>query len=312
MSDMDQPRIINSTTTLQDLQSLWGELHRVTPGHGSFMCMGFADEDEPLTQESSGERTDCAVDAFTKSYFIEIVEPFLDAIDGDEPLLLTDLLRSIGVHIPGYRWGYYIFRYIHILGTRDPRFLAELTAKLIDLDIADSNRSGWAIELYLDIDLPVEEIEKRWSEAGHRKMSREALLLILGDIPPIPSIQETEDRTDSEFVYDRNETGKVYFPFQVLNLIENWANSDTVQTAARDPESRNIAYYQGLEYVSFAFGWLLESLSDRKGSLMGPFMRRMFLDLICIEVKRSSRDIEVPVRSLRNTLFNSQADLVEA
>ena len=87
-------KIINPTTTLQALQSQWGELHRVTPGHGGCLNMNFADEDEPLTLDSSGERLDFAADAFAKSYFIDIVEPFLNAIDGDQPILLTDLLRS--------------------------------------------------------------------------------------------------------------------------------------------------------------------------------------------------------------------------
>ena len=301
MSDTDQLRIINPTTTLQDLHTAWWELHRPTPYHGRYR-----EWEAPESTDGPDQEIFDLIEAGGMNDFTEIVDPFILHIDSDDAFLLTDLIRAIESCFHndelGWEWGYCAFRYIDILGTRDPRFLEALSIKVFDLALLYRGTNDIAAELFFRMEVPVLDILERWKSTGHSAVSREAIALILGpecDRPEFEDEGEKEDALDTMLEH--------------LEEIRKWAKHSTVEAAIDNPEMRNTDYYVMMENAAFAFGRLVHSLTVPFSSACGqPFMRKVFLDLICTEVKRASKELDVLVPSFREAINTRRLEAINA
>ena len=298
----DRTKIINPTITLEELHTAWWELHRVTPYHGKFSWWEVPDTTDESDQEIfnlSEAETGCLAD------FIEIIDPFILNLDGDAPFLLTDLIRSIESCFHnedlGWIWGYFAFRYIHILGTRDPRFLAKLSIKLVDLTLLYRGTHEVAVALHQRMDLPVSDVLERWNRAGHDGATKEAVAHILGPEHARPILEDGDTRAALDTALEH------------LDDIKKWSKRSITEAAIHNPERRDYAYYTQLEDAAFAFGELIFHLLKPLDRSHGePFMRKVFLDLICTDVKRASKDLEVSVPSFREAINTRRLEAINA
>ena len=297
----DRTKIINPTTTLQELHTAWTELHRATPYHGKFR-----EWEPPESTDGPDQEIFDLIEACGMNDFTEIVDPFILHIDSDDSFLLTDLIRAIESCFHNrdvsWLWGYFAFRYIHILGTRDPRFLEALSIKLFDLTLLYCGTNDIAAQLHFRMDLPILDILERWKSTGHSAVSRVAIALILGtesDRPAFEDEGEKEDALDTMLEH--------------VEEIGKWAKHSTVENAIDNPEMRNTDYYVMLENAAFAFGRLVHSLGQSFSHSHGqPFMRKVFLDLICTEVKRASKDLDVLVPSFREAINTRRLEAINS
>ena len=194
---------IKQTTTLRELEAFRPFLHRIRVSIADNRFSPFPFEETKLESEAAdGEAAQLA--------YATIVAPFLD-LDLDEPVLLTDLIRSI--------WRceedkhYLAFRYLFLLGEADPMVLGPLSCELFNYGMSHIGLHRIALRLMREEGSSLDCIKDTW-DAYKRDQEKD----LFSDHTPIQLVLGADLKT---------RITKVVWPDAELDKVLSWAGSPT-------------------------------------------------------------------------------------